>query len=236
MEWLTFLGQFPYILKYEKGKENVVADALSRRTTTLFSQHLRNLIGPPALEIRESALTILETKLLGMEVLKDLYANDSDFSVIWNACEQGGFEKYFRKHGYLFKQNRLCVPNCSIREVLVREAHSAGVMGHFGIQRTYDTVSQHFYWPKMKKLIEKICATCLACLRAKSKVHNHGLYTPLPVPTHPWVDISMDFVLGLPRSPKGNDSIFVVVDRFSKMAHFIPCKKIHDVVQISIIL
>ena len=120
-----------------------------------------------------------------------------------------------------------------IHEVLVREAHSGGVMGNLGIQRTYGTVSQHFYWPKMKKLVEKICATCLACLRAKSKVHNHGLYTPLPVPTHPWVDISMDFVLGLPRSAKGNDSIFVVVDRFSKMAHFIPCKKIHDAVQIS---
>ena len=85
----------------------------------------------------------------------------------------------------------------------------------------------------MKHYIERVCARCITSRQAKSRVLPHGLYTPLPIPSAPWVDISLDFILGLPRSRKGRNSIFVVVDRFSKMAYFISCHKTNDATHIA---
>ena len=73
-------------------------------------------------------------------------------------------------------------------------------MGHFGVAKTLGVLQEHFYWLHMKHDVERICGRCATCKQAKSRVQPDGLYTPLPIPSEPWVNISMDFVLGLPRS------------------------------------
>ncbi|KAG9454329.1 hypothetical protein H6P81_007233 [Aristolochia fimbriata] len=180
------------------------------------------------------ALEVWEHYLLPKE-LKELYATDSDFGEIYHACAHSAFNKFYKHERFLFRNKQLCILICSIRELLVRESHSGGLMGHFGVQKTLNMLSEHFYWPNMRKNVERVCAQCIACKQAKSKSKPHGLYTPLPVPTEPWTDISMDFILGLPRTRRGRDSIFVVVDRFSKMAHFITCHKTNDATEIEVV-
>ena len=110
---------------------------------------------------------------------------------------------------------------------MVREAHGGALVGHFGLNKTIDILKEHFYWPKMRGDVHKIIIACSICHKAKSQFHQ-GLYTPLPVPIQPWHDVSMDFIMALPRTQRGKDAIMVVVDRFSKMAHFIPCHKTDD--------
>jgi hypothetical protein len=166
--------------------------------------------------------------LLGFEHIKELYSEDHEFCEEYSACEKIASGKFFRLDGFLFRENKLCVSNCSMRELLVQESHGGGLMEHFRVAKTIAILQEHFYWPHKKRDVERICGRCVTCRQAKSKVQPNGLYTPLPIPCEPWIDISMDFVLGLPRTKRGRDSIFVVVDRFSKMAHFIPCHKTDD--------
>ena len=73
-------------------------------------------------------------------------------------------------------------------------------MGHFGVVKALAVLQEHFYWLHMKQDVERLCGRCVICKQDKSKVQPDGLYTPLPIPSTFWTDVSMDFVLGLPRS------------------------------------
>lgn len=124
----------------------------------------------------------------------------------------------------------MCIPECSLRFQLISELHGESHIGH---DRTLHLVFISYFWPSFRRDVERFVERCVICQKSKGYSSNAGLYMPLPIPTQPWTDISMDFVLGLPQTQKGYDSIFVVVDRFSKMVHFIPCKKTTNVVQVA---
>ncbi|WVZ69949.1 hypothetical protein U9M48_018662, partial [Paspalum notatum var. saurae] len=179
-------------------------------------------------------LSQLDHRIFGLESIKAQYAYDEDFKDVMLHCKKGRtWDKYVIHDGFVFRANRLCIPVGSVRLLLLQEAHGGGLMGHFGAKKTEAVLSTHFFWPKMRRDIERFVSRCTTCQKAKSRLNPHGLYIPLPVPSTPWEDLSMDFVLGLPRTKRGRDSIFVVVDRFSKMAHFIPCHKSDDAVNIA---
>src|SRR5437764_13826219 len=89
-------------------------------------------------------------------------------------------------------------------------------MGHFGVKKTEDVLATHFFWPRMRRDVERYVSRCNTCNKAKSRLNPHGLYMPLPVPSAPWEDISMDFFLGLPRTKRGRDSFLWLLIVFLK--------------------
>ena len=125
------------------------------------------------------------------------------------------------------------IPKCSLRIFLGEEAHKEGIMGYFGRDKSYTMLHSHFFWPHILKDVKHMLKRCLECLKAKSRGKPRGLYTPLPIPSAIWLDISMDLIVGFPRTMKGMYSIFVVVDKFSKLAHFIACHKSDDATNVA---
>ncbi|RDX86164.1 hypothetical protein CR513_32540, partial [Mucuna pruriens] len=127
-----------------------------------------------ALSRRHMLLVMLEMKLLGFESLKDLYMDVNDFKEAYD--------------------------HCVVLANGVKKAHEGGLMGYFSICKTYEALVEHFYWLEMKRDVYHVCERCLMCKMAKSKASSKGLCTPVPIPTPSWIDISMDFMLGLPRT------------------------------------
>ena len=116
---------------------------------------------------------------------------------------------YHLYDGFLFKGNQLCVPESSLRLKIVAELHNEG---HMGCDKTLALIANIYFRPNMRRDVYHYVKTCHICQVSKGTTTNAGLYMPLLIPTQLWADISMDFVLGLPHTQRGMDSIFVVVD------------------------
>ncbi|KAK1602109.1 hypothetical protein QYE76_017152 [Lolium multiflorum] len=180
-KWVEFIESFPYIIKHKKGKDNIVADALSRK----------NML-----------LTQLDVKIPGLEILCDLYATDHDFAEPYRLCALGkAWEKYHIHDGFLFRANKLCVPESSVRLLLLQESHAGGLMGHFGREKTLLMLADHFYWPKMRRDVDRYVKRCITCNKSKSKLKPHGLMRtshlliqPLYLQPHKYKDQSLELV------------------------------------------
>ncbi|KAL3577644.1 hypothetical protein D5086_019148 [Populus alba] len=98
----------------------------------------------------------------------------------------------------------------ALEEFIVQEAHNGGLSGHFKENKTYELLKKTFFFPGMLQDMHKVIERCVICKKAKGGENVYGLYMSLPIPKQPWMDISIDFVLGLPRTQRGKDSLMVV--------------------------
>jgi len=128
------------------------------------------------------------------------------------------------KDNLLYLQNLLWVPKGLVQEIMESE-HDTKVAGHMGQGKTIELIRRNFWWPKMDEQIIDFVRSCPECQQIKASRHPpYGLSSLLELPYAPWRSIAMDFITELPISEEC-DQLWVIIDRFTKMAHFLPLKK-----------
>lgn len=205
VRWSEFLQQFDYEITYRPGKENVVADALSRRPDHKLSA------------VRESVPIIDDTIL---DDIRRAYQSDR---VAKQILEKGSTE-YNVKDGMIYHKHRVYVPHDNtLRTRLLAEQHDTPTSGHLGEYKTLERLSRSFYWPNMRRIVRHYCRTCVSCQQNKSTNQlPAGLLQPLEIPDERWETVTMDFITKLPMTKSGHNMLIVFVDKLSKMIHCCP--------------
>jgi len=244
--WALLLKGYDFVIVYRKGSANQKADILSRcpaytsrvgGTTAIATEPL---LGPEqwlevgAMEIEDEEFQEINIGAIEVESLlpeqKQRINNDALADEVYKSIyKEVAKEKCIDKNyeiidDLLCWKGRLYAPE-KTRQRIMKSEHDSKIAGHFGRDRTMELVSRNFYWPKMEDDVRKFCNECNNCQRTKAPRHaKHGLLHPLELASKPWTHISTDFITDLPES-QGFKNILVVVDRFTKMAHFIQIGK-----------
>ncbi|PWA68100.1 reverse transcriptase domain-containing protein [Artemisia annua] len=214
--WLELLSDYDCEIRYHPGKANVVADALSRK------ERLKPL------RVRSLGMTIcspLPSQILAAqsEALKE--ENRPKEKIYGMPESKNGFLK--RSDGMLCFKNRSWVPHFGgIRDLIMHESHKSKYSIHPGSDKMYQDLKKLYWWPNMKADIAEYVSKCLTCSRVKAEYQKpSGLLVQPELPMWKWERITMDFVTKLPKTSTGYDTIWVIVDRLTKSAHFLPIKE-----------
>ncbi|PNX92763.1 Ty3/gypsy retrotransposon protein [Trifolium pratense] len=202
--YLSKLLGYDFKIQYKSGKANVVADALSR-------------VDSP------TCLTLTMPHFIFLDELRLSLQPSTEFTTLFHQVQQNPstYPNYKTHQGLLFYKNKIWLNSSNpFKQRLLQEFHNSPLSGHMGIQKTYIRLHENFYWQGMRDDVKHFVSNCLTCQATKYETKKPaGLLQPLPVPSAIWEDLSLDFITGLPPS-HGFTVILVVVDRFSKGAHF----------------
>ncbi|GJS59005.1 ty3-gypsy retrotransposon protein [Tanacetum coccineum] len=204
-KWAAKLLGYDFEIHYKPGKENCVADALSRIEE---SQHF----------------TLYVPTFPWTQELRDFYSTTNEgrgwIDRITN--EPNSLPGHHIHDGLVYVHNRLLIPQVpSLRLKLLHEYHSTTLGGHSGITATIRRLNSSFFWPHLKKDVTRFITECVTCQQTKYSTQKpYGMLQALPIPNQVWEEISMDFITNLPSS-NGKTTIWVIIDRLTKFAHFL---------------
>jgi hypothetical protein len=206
-KWVTKMLGYDFEIIYKKGKQNVVADALSRKDADV--------------ESLLCAISIIQPDWI--TEARDEWKKDDELWTLIQRLQQdpSASETFIWKNDSLWYKDRLYLcKNSQLKQKVLLELHTSPIGGHSGFLKTYHRVKKEFFWDGLKRDVQKFVAECLVCQQNKVEtIKTPGLLQPLAIPSQRWEEVSMDFITGLPKS-EGKSVIMVVVDRLTKYAHF----------------